>query len=201
MIDNIIFDLGQVLIKVNLPTFVEQFRREFQFTDKEMEHQIGDGAYESFMIGKITPAQFHQLTCQYYQRNVSFEKFNAIWNSMLAGPVEGMAEIVEQLKKQNFVLSLLSNTDPWHFEACVQQLPWLSNFSRKFLSYELQMKKPDAEIYLTVAQLLKVSPEQCLFIDDRLDNILAAQALNFKTIHFSDASNLRHELGQIGISV
>lgn len=201
MVEQIIFDLGQVLIQVDLPRFLESLRQAFEFGELEMANRSDDGVYESFMTGKITPMQFHQLTCQHYQRNVSLEKFNSIWNSMLAGPVPGMAEIVEQLAQQNYPLSLLSNTDPWHFEACVRQLPWLDKFSRKFLSYELQMKKPDAEIYLAVAQALKAAPEQCLFIDDRIDNILAAQALHFQTIHFSDASQLRLELERIGIAV
>lgn len=201
MIDHIIFDLGQVLVKVDLQRFAAEFQREFKITELEMKNRIENGVYEFFMIGKITPTQFHQLVCQHHRRNISLEKFNSIWNSMLAGPMPGMAEIVEQLVKRNYPLSLLSNTDPWHYEACVRQLPWLSHFGHKFLSYELQLKKPDAEIYLAVAKALAAKPEHCLFVDDRIENIMAAQALHFQTIHFSDVNNFRQELERIGIPV
>jgi HAD superfamily hydrolase (TIGR01509 family) len=63
------------------------------------------------------------------------------------------------------------------------------------------MKKPDAEIFLTVANALHTKPEQCVFIDDVRENIASARSLNFKTIHFQDANQLRQELTEMGIAM
>jgi HAD superfamily hydrolase (TIGR01509 family) len=120
---------------------------------------------------------------------------------MLAGEVEGTAEIINELLKKKYALSLLSNTDPWHYQDCEQKIRVLQKFERIFLSYDLKMRKPDAEIFITVAEKLAASPGECLFIDDLEENIEAAKSLNFNTILFQNAEQLRIELSEKGIEL
>jgi FMN phosphatase YigB (HAD superfamily) len=46
---------------------------------------------------------------------------------------------------------------------------------------------------------LKTRPEEILFIDDKLPNVEAAQALNIQTIQFSNVERLREELIAAGL--
>jgi epoxide hydrolase-like predicted phosphatase len=200
MIKHIIFDLGNVLVKVNLPPFVHQFAKAFKIDPDELKKNENDGAYLDFQVGKINGEEFHRITCEHYHQFVPQDRFKQIWASMLVGEVEGTAEIINMLHDKKYALSLLSNTDPWHFEYCEAIIPALQQFEQKFLSYDLRMKKPDAEIFLTVAEKLEAKPEQCLFIDDLEPNIESAKRLNFQTILFQNAEQLRGELEERGIA-
>ncbi len=201
MIKNIIFDLGQVLVKVDLNPFIYQFSKAFQIAPNEINKNGKDGAYLDFEIGKINGADFHRLICEHYNHFIPLDRLKAIWASMLVGEVEGTAAILKALHKKKYTLSLLSNTDPWHFEYCENSIPVLDKFSHKFLSYDLKMKKPDAEIFLAVAEKLAAKPEYCLFIDDLEENVASAKSLNFQTILFQNADQLRRELLGLGIDL
>jgi epoxide hydrolase-like predicted phosphatase len=201
MIKHIIFDLGRVLVKVDLKPFIYQFSKAFNIEPDTLKKNKDDGVHLDFQAGKITGEDFHRITCENFNQAVPIDRFKDIWSSMLAGAVEGTAEIVNKLVEKDYTLSLLSNTDPWHFQYCEKNIAALQKFERKFLSYDLRMRKPDAEIFLTVAEKLAAKPEQCLFIDDLEENIEAAKSLNFHTVLFQNAEQLRNELRETGIGL
>ncbi len=201
MVKNIIFDLGQVIAKVDLNPFLFQFGREFNINAVELTKDESDGAHKDFMVGKIKGEEFHKITCERFNHFISIEKFKAIWVSMLVGEIDGVSEIVLKLHQQKYPLALLSNTDPWHYEYCEQNLPVLQKFNKKFLSYDLKMKKPDPDIFLTVIKRLETEPQQCIFIDDARENIQSAQNLNFQAILFQNSMQLRHDLNELGIEI
>ncbi|UCE05908.1 MAG: HAD family phosphatase [bacterium] len=199
MIKHFIFDLGQVLVKVDLESFIYQFANEFKIEPIALQNSQNDSAHLDFQIGKINGETFHQITYKRFNHFVPLDRFKEIWTSMLVGEVDGTADLVNKLHEKRYALSLLSNTDPWHFEYCERNLPVLQKFDRKFLSYELKMKKPDAEIFLAIVKALGTKAEHCLFIDDSEKNVASAKRLNFQTIHFQNARQLRQELEELGI--
>lgn len=199
MIKHVIFDLGQVLVKVDLNPFIYQFATEFNIDPILVNHSEHDGAHFDFQTGKINGTDFHRITCERFNHYVSLDRFRQIWASMLAGEVEGTSKIVDKLVEKNYTLSLLSNTDPWHYQYCETTMPVLQKFENIFLSYDLKIMKPDAEIFFAVVDALKTRAEQCLFIDDSAKNIESAKNLNFQTILFQNAKQLRSELEDLDI--
>jgi FMN phosphatase YigB (HAD superfamily) len=200
-IKHIIFDLGQVFIKVDVNAFAKNFVAEFGIDPAELSNDGYDGIHKEFMLGKITGEEFHRMTCEHFNHIVPFDKFKTIWESMLVGEVAGTAEIVDRLLRQNYSLALLSNTDPWHYEYSLKNIPILHRIDKNFLSYELKMEKPNAEIFSAAARDLHAEPGQCLFIDDLHPNIEGARTANLKAIQFTDAKQLRHDLTKFGINV
>lgn len=201
MIKHIIFDLGQVLVKVDLTPFMYQFTKEFKIEPNSFQDGQNGGVHLDFQVGKINGEDFHRITCERFNHFIPIGRFKEIWSSMLVGTVDGTADIVNRLHEKKHALSILSNTDPWHFEYCEKLVPDLQKFQHKFLSYNLKMKKPDADIFLTVVEKLGAKPEQCLFIDDLEKNVASAKSLNFQTILFQNAEQLRCELGEFGVEL
>ena len=68
------------------------------------------------------------------------------------------------------------------------QYPFLKEFDGKIISGRDFLIKPDPAIYELAISRFDLIPEETLFIDDSLDNIEAAQKLNFQTIHLTDPS-------------
>ena len=62
-----------------------------------------------------------------------------------------------------------------------------------------KMRKPAPEFYQILLNRHHVKPEEALFIDDNYRNILAAEKLGIKSIHFTSAGELREKLGELNI--
>jgi len=195
----IIFDLGQVLIEVAFPEFVQKFAEEFSIDSALLTQNKNNGVHIDFMEGKVSPEEFHEKICKYFNHFISIERFKKLWLQMLGKQINETALIVDDLYEKKYNLVLLSNVDPWHFEYCEQNFPVLQKISTKFVSFKLKMKKPDLQIYRHVAKELEAKPEECLFIDDIVQNIEAAQQVGFDGIQFTDAKQLRENLVKRGI--
>jgi len=152
------------------------------------------------MKGCISSVQFYDTICEKYGRSLLFEEFKTLWNGILTGQKEDVAEIVNAVRR-NYDLALLSNVDQWHYEYCLKNYPVLAAFEKRFTSFEEHLLKPDPEFYLSVAVKLAIEPRACLFIDDLEENIKSANEVGFRTIHFRTAEQLKKELTSMGILI
>ncbi|MBK8200812.1 MAG: HAD-IA family hydrolase [Bdellovibrionales bacterium] len=59
--------------------------------------------------------------------------------------------------------------------------------------------KPDPEIFHRLLNQFQLKAEQCLFIDDNLDNVKSALDLNFLALHYHNPLSLKHQLRQLGV--
>ncbi|MCI0534857.1 MAG: HAD-IA family hydrolase, partial [Verrucomicrobiales bacterium] len=62
------------------------------------------------------------------------------------------------------------------------------------------LRKPNQAIYRLALEVTRRAAEECVFIDDRAMNVEYAERLGMRTIHFRDATQLKQELGQYGVS-
>jgi HAD superfamily hydrolase (TIGR01509 family) len=103
------------------------------------------------------------------------------------------------LKQRGFLTAILSNMGDSVLENMQREFDWLPRFDVLVWSYQLRMAKPDPAIYHYVLQKLGSRPEETLFLDDKLVNIHAAQALGLKAIQFSSVEKLRKDLVASGL--
>ena len=80
---------------------------------------------------------------------------------------------------------ILSNIGDAIAEGLLARLPWLAGFDHCTWSYALQMAKPEAAIYVATAMAIKTPPAGILFIDDKEENIAAAESVGMRTIHYT----------------
>ncbi|NOZ61565.1 MAG: HAD family phosphatase [Calditrichaeota bacterium] len=199
MVQHIIFDLGQVLVRVAFLDFAQRFAELFN-TDAQLILNADDrDPHKKFFVGEISGEEFHREICALFGKNVSLEEFKKLWLGMLDGEIPESVAIVEELAQRNFSLSILSNIDAWHYDYCERNFSVMRLFSKKFLSFALRMKKPDPEIFKLVARELQTKPERCLLIDDTAENIEAAKKVGYQTIHFTDGCSLREILSQMSL--
>jgi FMN phosphatase YigB (HAD superfamily) len=94
---------------------------------------------------------------------------------------------------------MLSNTDVMRFGFIKDRFPEVLLFDEYVLSYEVGYVKPDPRIYEIAVDKAEVSPNECLFIDDRRENIEAARQLGVQTIHCREDSDLEASLRTLGL--
>ena len=107
---------------------------------------------------------------------------------MVGGFFQKTVDIFYKIKQLNYPCYILSNWSAETYEGMEEQYPFLKDFDGKIISGRDSLIKPDPAIYELAITRFNLTPEETLFIDDRLDNIQAAQNLNFQTIHLTDPS-------------
>jgi putative hydrolase of the HAD superfamily len=100
----------------------------------------------------------------------------------------------EHLKQQGLLTAILSNMGDNVLENIEHEFAWIHQVDVLVWSFQLRMAKPDPAIYRYTLNKLGTQPEETLFIDDKLVNIEAAQALGMKGIEFSTVEKLRADL-------
>ena len=104
-----------------------------------------------------------------------------------------------QLKQRGLLTAILSNMGDSVLENIQREFDWLPRFDVLVWSFQLRMAKPDPAIYHHTLQQLGTRAEDTLFIDDRLENIEAAEALGIRAIQFSTIDRLRADLLAAGL--
>ena len=90
--------------------------------------------------------------------------------------VKGAKEFCEYIKNKGYGIYILSNASDRFHQYFPRFLP-LDFFNGVAVSSDIHMIKPYEGIYKYILEKYKLNPEECLFIDDRLENIEGAKKL------------------------
>jgi glucose-1-phosphatase len=190
-IKNIVFDLGDVIINIDVPRTAQAFAT---LTGRELDEVVQifrDGeVFSRFETGKLDAGAF-RLYLRELLGCTDWEdlQLDTAWNSLL---LDVPAERIELIRKLNgkYRLFLLSNTSCIHVEAVnkilhratgVERLDHL--FEKVYLSYEMGVMKPHRAIYEMMLEDAGLKAEETLFLDDNADNIRGAAEVGIQTIH------------------
>lgn len=177
MIDTIIFDFGDIFINLDKQATIDGLQRLGLTSWDEDLDQLNI----SFEKGEISRDNF-LLGIQKHIPNASIEEILAAWNAVLLDFPLHRLEFL-QLLSHKYRLFLLSNTDSIHINHFEQREgasfygAFYQCFEKVYFSYEMGMRKPDAEIYTTLIRQHELLPKHTLFVDDKKDNTDAAAAL------------------------
>ena len=181
MIKTIIFDFGDVFLNLDKPATARELKKlEISHFSEEMLHQ--NKLYEK---GLITSEEFISGYCESFPKLTS-EAFTASWNAILVDFPEHRLKFLKTLKQErSYNLILLSNTNHIHIDWVKQNVSFFEDFKNCFdafyLSQELNLRKPDPEIYEYVLEKHDLDPGETLFIDDTTENTEAAAKLGIHT--------------------
>lgn len=192
VIRNIIFDLGGVLIPLNMEAtrsaFIEMGAKNFDemYTQAKQVHFFDD--YDK---GLITDETFRNYIRKYLNHHVSNKQVDVAWNAMLGLIPENKIKLLEKLKDK-FYLYLLSNTNTlhvreftrMHFEHYGYDI-FSALFIKNYYSNEIKMRKPDKEIFELLINENKLIPAETLFIDDSLQHIEGAKITGLQTAYLN----------------
>jgi len=115
--------------------------------------------------------------------------------------IKGTREVIERLREKGYKLGLLSvHTREW-IDYCGQKFDYHRLFDSTLYSFEVAASKPDKKVYALILKKLKSKPDECIFIDDNLKNLIPARELGITTIRFKNPAQLRKDLAFLGIDI
>lgn len=192
-IENIIFDLGNVLYRVDFKKVLDAIDHKIVLTK-----EIQEGFLDLFERGEMSEAAFrNEFRKQSQMHTIPDNELDIIWNSMLLGPIEDRQDILKALHGR-YNLILLSNTNSIHTRHFTLQCNHLFQyFSKLYYSFEMGKRKPEPRIFEQVLSETGFDPSITLFVDDGKQHIESAQKLGIKTLHLPVAESLKTDLESI----
>ena len=189
----IIFDLGGVLVHLDWDKVCAPLARLSDLSYGAVRKEVLNGPIvESSMLGDLTPQEFHKALCANIHVDIPFDRFIDLWNGLLSAN-EAMTPLVEELASGHH-LALASNTDAIHFSYAQQHFDVLRAFNRCFLSYEMGLIKPDPAFFHHLLDGLQTEPGDCLFIDDKPENVHSAEKIGIRAFVFESVDRLKADL-------
>jgi len=195
MIKTIIFDFGNVFITLDIKGAIENTFNKFEIDTLSEEMMAFNSFYEQ---GLISTEEFIEFYAENFPNIESYELID-IWNFMLKDFPKHRLDFLKQLKATSkYKLILLSNTNDLHINWVKKNVPFYEEFKNCFdafyLSHEINLRKPNNDIFDFVLNENKLIANECLFIDDIKANCDSAKSLGIETWHINpkteDISNL-----------
>ena len=195
-ITTVIFDFGYVLSLPPQPSDYQRLAALAGIDGKPLE-EIYWGKRTDYDQGTIDGPVYWQRIAEAAGRELTPAQIDsliandiAIW--MRANPV--MMEWVRALKRDGLKIAVLSNM-PIEISTYMRQYaPWFRDFDYVCFSAEVQLAKPEAAIFQACLRAVRSRPEECLFIDDRAENVEAARALGIHALKFVSVQELAVEV-------
>ena len=202
MIKNIVFDMGQVLIRFDTDVFMDRIgvapedkpllRREvFQSVEwSRMDRGSLTDEEAAAIIRARVPERLGEAV----------DKLVAMWDRPIL-EIPGMYELVEELKTNGYKIYLLSNASLRQHEYW-PRIPCSRFFDGTLISSDVKLVKPQPEIFLLLCMKFGLRAEECFFVDDATLNCEAAHLVGMTPAVFhGDADEIREKLIAAGVNV
>ena len=185
MIKNIIFDIGRVLIEFE---WMDYIRKLF---DEETAKRVTDAIWKKghwWELDRAVLSEEEILELFYSEepdlRDEIKEAFDRVGECMLR--CDYAIPWIEEMKERGFSVYYLSNYSEHLMRANPSVLDFLPHMDGGVFSCYVNLIKPDPAIYRCLLEKYGLKAEECLFIDDREDNVVAARELGMQAERFEN---------------
>ena len=188
MYKSIIFDIGGVLVDFDPKAYLVDRLCNAEMEEKVYDLTFGSEEWQLLDAGKLSRYDGNQRMLEHARaEGCAFEVQGVLddWMHILR-PRLRMLELVRRLKSHGYCVYYLSNI-PQDVLELLTERGVLAQFDGGVASCEVQVNKPDPQIYKALLKKYQLKASECVFIDDRLENVQAAFALGFAGIQMKDS--------------
>lgn len=180
-IKNIIFDLGGVIINLDIPKTIAEFNKLSVVPFESIYTQLQQSPiFDLFDKGQISETDFFKELKKYLKEDVTDTQMIDAWNAMLLDFPIHRLQLLNSLKSK-YRIFLLSNTNETHItqlESDLHKEHRYKNlepfFEKVYYSCRIGMRKPDSDIFKFVLNQNKLNAHETIFIDDSPQHIKGA---------------------------
>ena len=204
MIKGILFDFDGVL---TLDANGTQSICNYVCLKSDVDKNIFEREYRKYnaelSIGKLTHEAIWDDICRAIGQDISIE---ILYDSFVNTPINsGMIALANKLKDSNFKIGMVTDNKADRMKSIIEYHKWHSFFDGIVVSADVGSKKDQEEIFLKAYELLELRPEECVFIDNSRENLIAPSSLGTNVIFFdhneNDLTRLKKELLELGVRV
>ena len=152
------------------------------------------GSYRDMERGEVSFEQFYQFLSDKAGYRGSLHDFQATWSDFFDGPLPGIEDLLLRLRRK-YRLAFLSNSNEVHAGVIPKKFATLfEKDDRLIFSHRFHCAKPDLEMFQRALEVIGALPNQAIFVDDMVENVLGARAIGMTAFQFRDSFALEREL-------
>ena len=185
-IKNIILDMGNVLLSYEPRIPLDLFVKSEEAKEIIRKELFEGPEWIEKDLGNITDMEMYEIVKARIPEKYHGELLKCVqdWDVCME-PIEGAKEFCDKAREKGYKLYVLSNASE-RFYKYFSRLVSLDYFDGSVVSCDVHMIKPDPGIYKYLLEKYGLNPGECLFIDDREENIAGAIALGMQGYLFKN---------------
>ena len=194
MVKNLVFDVGGVLIGFRW----EDMMRDYGMSEDMLPgfgHEVfDDPLWKELDLGYLS---FEEVLARYIRKYPHYAqeiRYLFCHGELMSVPRPDVWQEVKRLKEKGYRIYLLSNYSSVMFQKHTQGASFHKYLDGRIMSYEVHAVKPEPEIYRKLFSVFSLKPEECLFFDDRLDNVETSRSMGMEAIRIRSREHLLEEL-------
>ncbi len=195
----ILFDIGNVFVEWN-PKYLYQkliadqdeltaFLADVVTLEWHSEHDRGRPFAEGV----------EALSQQFPEYQDLIRLFDTRWNETINGLIPGTVDIMLELLERGIDVFGLTNFSAEKWPEFCREFDFTDHFAGVVVSGEEKLIKPDPRIFHTALTRFNLDPERTVYVDDRHENVLAAEQLDMIGHQFFNPAGLRRSLMSLGL--
>lgn len=193
MIKNVVFDIGRVLVRSYWKECMSLKGISKDTSDRVKSVTLNSELWKQIDLGIISLEDMKKAVID---KNLGIEEelkdFFKTYSDFTLVDNE-MERFLLDLKKEHYHIYLLSNYGKEFFEELEKKADFLKYVDGKVISYEVNLKKPDPDIYSYLIEKYRIEPEESVFIDDKRQNVQVAREKKFHTILFRNLKQTKKD--------
>jgi glucose-1-phosphatase len=195
-----LFDLGNTLIKLAYERVIENIRRDTSISRDSLVALLEQsGGYRDLERGEVSFAEFYDFLVERAGYRASIAELRTVWCDFFDGPVDGIEELLDRVREQ-YRVAFLSNSNEVHAELIPRRFATLFDRDDRFIfSYRFRVAKPDPRMFKRALEVIGSLPQHVVFVDDLIENVMAARACGMQAFLFTTSEVLARELETAGI--
>jgi len=200
MINWFLFDLGNTILKIAYERVLENVCAEASATrDEVVEILELPGGYRDMERGLVSFWEFYEHLCDRAGYRGSIRDFHDLWSDFFDGPIPGIEDLLDRVRER-YRVAFLSNSNEVHAELIPRKFAALFQKDDRFIfSHRFRVAKPDPEMFRRALEVMGALPQHVVFIDDLIENVLAARTVGLRSFQFTSAEALERELVAEGL--
>ena len=195
MITWFLFDLGNTLIRLAYERVLQNICRDAKVSRDELVDILeAPGGYRDLERGAITFGEFYEHLCENAGYRASIRDFHAVWSDFFDGPIPGVEDLLQRVRER-YRVAFLSNSNEVHADLIPRRFSALFQKDDRFVfSHRFRVAKPDPEMFRRALEVIGALPQHVVFVDDLIENVLAARTIGIRAFQFTDVDTLTKEL-------
>ena len=199
MIRNLIFDVGNVLLEYR---WFDLLTKDYGLSAEEA-NRIGNEMFEPDLWGveldggKITLDEAILKYGEMYPQDITVIEWFLRNGELMAVKRPEIWEKIARLKEKGYKIYILSNYSKELFEKHTKDAAFLKVLDGGIVSYQVKEIKPYRRIYELLLNKYDLKAEECLFFDDRADNVEGARNLGIQAVQVTSREMLNETLDQM----
>jgi putative hydrolase of the HAD superfamily len=200
-ITTLFFDVGGVILTNGWDSVARRAAvSKFQLDSSEFErrHELANPAWER---GEISLEEYLERTIFYNQRTFSprgFADFMYAQSRLLPESLEFVRGIA---RSRQYLMAVINNEAAEINAYRIQRFGLRDIFAAFFSSCYVGLRKPDVGIYQMALRVMQRNADECIFVDDRAENVEGARKAGMNGIHFQNVAQFSSELKNLGVQV